>query len=205
MGKDSYIENTCHIVDNKVIVNDRVIYENKTATTPTQLFKEIYRHYDIKYPKFFKMDNLCKLALLVTEILIDHCETIDTKTAVVLSNKAASLDTDRNHQETISDLGNYYPSPANFVYTLPNIAIGEISIKHKLQSENAFFVFNAFNSKFLTNYATTLLARANTSAVICGWTEMDGPSYNGFVYLVRKNDGKASKDKNIDQLFKKSS
>lgn len=205
MNNTTYISTVCQIVDGSVFIDGKQDYTCVSGDGVSAVFKEIYRQYDIQYPKFFKMDNLCKLALLSTEILIRNSEKIDVKTAVVLSNRAASLDTDRNHQETIKNRENYYPSPATFVYTLPNIAIGEISIKHKLQSENAFFVFETFNSEFLTNYAATLMATARTNAVICGWVELDGPSYNGFVYLVRRNDGKNHETKNITQLFKTTS
>jgi len=33
------------------------------AESVDALFRSVYRHYHIDYPKFFKMDNLCKLAL----------------------------------------------------------------------------------------------------------------------------------------------
>ena len=32
------------------------------------------------------------------------------------------------------------------MYTLPNIGIGEISIRHQLKSENGFFVFENYNA-----------------------------------------------------------
>ena len=77
--------------------------------------------------------------------------------ALVLSNKSASLDTDRKHQETINNKDSYYPSPGIFVYTLPNIGIGEISIRHEIRGENAFFVFDVFNAQTLFQYAEALL------------------------------------------------
>ncbi|PIE48996.1 MAG: 3-oxoacyl-ACP synthase [Flavobacteriales bacterium] len=203
MKNTTYISTVCQIVNGSVYIDGKLDYTCVSEDDVSEIFKEIYRQYAINYPKFFKMDNLCKLALLSTEILIRNSKKLDSKTAVVLSNNAASLDIDRKHQATINNIENYYPSPANFVYTLPNIAIGEISIMHQLQSENAFFVFDVFNSEFLSNYATTLLATTNTNAVICGWVEIDGINYNGFVYLVKKGS-KNTKNSDITQLFKTS-
>ena len=66
---------------------------------------------------------------------------------------------------------NYFPSPAIFVYTLPNICLGEISIKHQLKSENSFFIFEEFNSEFTVNYADILLNTKKADQVLCGWVD----------------------------------
>ena len=41
-------------------------------------------------------------------------------------------------QETIQHADSYYPSPALFVYTLPNIVTGEIAIRNKYYGETSF-------------------------------------------------------------------
>ena len=56
-----------------------------------------------------------------------------SRTAIVFANRSSSLDTDFKYQESINSQENYFPSPAVFVYTLPNICVGEISIKHQLK------------------------------------------------------------------------
>ena len=65
------------------------------------------------------MDNLCKLAFLSAEIVLNDSDILkeERNVALVFSNNASSLDTDRKHQEAINDKDNYYPSPAVFVYT----------------------------------------------------------------------------------------
>src|SRR5690606_9811213 len=104
--------------------------------------KQVYKENNSAYPKFFKMDNLCKLAFLASEFLLEDSKigsTTQENMGIVLSNKSSSLNTDRKHQATINDKDNYFPSPALFVYTLPNIMIGEISIRHQIKGENVFF------------------------------------------------------------------
>jgi len=181
-----YIESYCKVKDASVTLNDKLVFEDVT-NEPKSFFKSAYKNLELKYSKFFKMDNLSKLSFLAAEYLFhDNDKIANSNTAIVLSNRASSLDTDRKHQSSIQDKENYYPSPAIFVYTLPNIAIGEISIRHQLKSENAFFVFDTFNADFLCNYAAVLLDKNKAESVLCGWVDVDNEHYEGFLYLVSR-------------------
>ncbi len=158
----------------------------------------------MNYPKFFKMDNLSKLAFLGSELLLNPIikSGVENNIALLFTNKSASLDTDIKYQKSISDDENYFPSPAVFVYTLPNICLGEISIKHQLKSENSFFIFEAFNSDFMTNYANLLIATKKADKVLCGWVEYFNEEYKAFLYLVT-NEGTTEHNKhNIETAFK---
>src|SRR5207244_3795789 len=96
----------------------------------------------------------------------------------------SSLDTDRNYQNTISNKDHYLPSPALFVYTLPNIVIGEIAIKHKITGENAFFVTDAFDPQLLVNQAQITIGPTPAKAAICGWVDYDNGVPDALIYLV---------------------
>ncbi|MCB0456234.1 MAG: 3-oxoacyl-ACP synthase [Flavobacteriaceae bacterium] len=184
MKTNFHIESYCSIKENKVILNGDLIVKIDVKTY-SEFIKHAYKAIDIKYPKFFKMDNLSKLAFVAAEVLLGKEPTNENKNiAIVFSNKASSLDTDRMHQETINSPEYYYPSPAIFVYTLPNICMGEISIKHKLLTENSFFIFNHFNAYYLHAYTNSLLQNKKTEKVLCGWINYDGEDYEAFVYLV---------------------
>ncbi|MBX9448628.1 MAG: hypothetical protein KL787_02435 [Taibaiella sp.] len=65
------------------------------------------------------------------------------------ANQSSSLDTDIRHQNSIQDPGQFYPGPAIFVYTLPNIAIGEVSIRHQLQTESMFLIQEVYDRESL--------------------------------------------------------
>ena len=151
------------------------------------------------------MDNLSKLAFLAAELVLREKINTDKENdiAIVFSNQAASLDTDVKFQESIADEENYFPSPAVFVYTLPNICVGEISIKHQLKSENAFFVFDSFNATFIKNYAAMLLAKNKAEKVLCGWVEYYQEEYNAVVYLVEKEGTTEHNIKTIETIFNK--
>lgn len=133
--------------------------------------KTLYKHLSLKYSKYFKMDYLSKLGFLATEVLLKN-ENIQTETdevAIVLANASSSLHTDVKYQKSISDI----PSPSVFVYTLPNIVIGEISIKNKFYGEHMFFVQSEYNKSELLDYTSSLFNSSTCKFAIVGWVEVD--------------------------------
>lgn len=204
MKSKYYIKSFCHIKDNKIALNGSDIYNSDDSLDFLEFAKTAYRSFDIKYPKFFKMDGLSKLAFLASEVILKKEELNieeENNIAIVFSNKSSSLDTDRKHQESIQDKDNYYPSPAVFVYTLPNICIGEISIKYKLHSENSFFIFDSFNAEYLLNYTNSLLLENKANEVLCGWVEFTGLEYEAFLYLVSLEGTIMHTERDIIKLY----
>ena len=166
----------------------------------SSFIKSAFIHLNTDYPKFFKMDNLSKLAFLAADILLKEQET-NEDTAILLSNRASSLETDRKYQASISNKESYYPSPSVFVYTLPNICIGEISIKHQLHSENSFFIFQQFNANHLHTNAEYLIQNNKASQTLCGWVDFDDKSYEAFLYLVSEHGSIAHTPNEIMRLY----
>ena len=185
MTKENQIMPFCSIQNNKIIVNGKSVFEIDSESF-ADFSKKAYQEFEINYPKFFKMDNVSKLAFIGAELLLKNeiNPEIDNNIALVLSNKSSSLDTDVKYQKSISNPDEYYPSPAVFVYTLPNICLGEISIRHQLKSENSFFIFDKFNPEFLNNYANMLMQTKKAEKVLCGWVDYFEEEYHGFLYLL---------------------
>jgi hypothetical protein len=183
-----YIQSYCHVKNGQLKLNGKIVFKDEPKNTLKVFLKNSYKNQKINYPKFFKMDNLSKLAILASELVLSNIDANEygNNIALVFSNNASSLDTDRKHQKTINEIDNFYPSPAIFVYTLPNIGIGEVSIKHQLKSENAFFIFDEFNASFHHNYESILIQSKKSSAVLAGWVNVDNENYNAFLYLVSK-------------------
>lgn len=204
MKVNNYISNYCVIENNSVILNSGQEFELKNGSF-SEFVKAAYKNFNMEYPKFFKMDNLSKLAFLGSEIILKELvnQEENNNIALVFANRSSSLDTDVKYQSSIADKGNYFPSPAVFVYTLPNICIGEISIKHKLQSENAFFVFEAFNAGFITNYANLLLETNKAEKVLCGWVECYQENYKAVVYLVERQGDLVHNEQTVNTLYNK--
>jgi hypothetical protein len=183
----TYIKSFCTIQNNQVLLNGEVLFSTE-PTAFSDFSKKAYQHLEMNYPKFFKMDNLSKLAFLGAELLLktENNTSEENNTALVFANKSSSLDTDVKYQNSISNPENYYPSPAVFVYTLPNICLGEISIKHQLKSENSFFIFVDYKPEFMEKYCNILLETQKADKVLCGWVEYYNEDYKAFLYLVDK-------------------
>ena len=169
---------TCTIENNTITLNDSVLFSDK-STSFGDFSKKALKALQMDYPKFFKMDNLSKLAFLAAEVLLRPFSQSE-------KNSSASLDTDLKHQATIANPHEYYPSPAVFVYTLPNICLGEISIRHQLKTENSFFVFDSYEQAepFLQQYSQALLAQGKAQSVLMAWVEFLQGDYRAIATLI---------------------
>jgi hypothetical protein len=173
---------SCLISRNKIFKNGQLVFEG--PGTAEKFLDGCYAHFEIVYPKFHKMDLLCKLGFLAAEMLLKeshHEKKYDeTETGLVLCNSHASLDVDLKYAKTISTGA----SPALFVYTLPNIVIGEISIRHHFKGENAFFVFKHFDGNFMAEYVNSLFENKLIKNCICGWVDILKEDYRAMLFLV---------------------
>ena len=188
---DNYITNYCIIRNNKVIINNRIDYVQENFTNFTNFIKSLYKNYQIKYPKFFKMDNLNKLSFITAELLFKNNNFISSYNnediGVVIANSHSSLNTDIKYYDTIKDKSNYFPNPSLFVYTLPNILLGEICIRNKIKGENAFFIFEKFETEFICKYVNNLLDTNKIQSCITGWIDFnDDDDYESVLYLIEK-------------------
>lgn len=206
MTQKTYIQSYITIQNNEIVLNGTSVFKID-PTNFADFSKQAYRNFDIQYPKFFKMDALSKLAFLGAELLLSPITSSEEENniALVLANKSSSLDTDVKYQESISDKENYYPSPAVFVYTLPNICMGEISIRHQLKSENSFFIFDVFNTEFMSNYSNILLNSDKADVVLCGWVEFFNDDYKAFLCTISKEANTKYTNENINTLYNNSS
>lgn len=161
----------------------------------TEFLRACYDAAGVSYPKFFKMDNLCKLAWVGAEWLQQGTGFVSgyapERKGILLQNRAASLDTDLKHAESIARADAYFPSPAVFVYTLPNIAAGEICIRQQIKGSSAFFIFDAFDAEFLYAQAKTYMDSGRVDACIVGIAEWLGNQYELCLFLVEKTPGNA--------------
>lgn len=196
----------CHIKNNSVWLNGERVFSENSETAFRAFLKSVYRHLGLKYAKFFKMDEISKLGFLAAELLLKNADKqrfTENKVGVVFSNSQSTLVTDSLHQESINDYSNFYPSPSVFVYTLPNIMIGEISIRHQFRGENAFFIFEHFNFGFVTDYVNKLIKDGKISACLCGWVDQSASDYEAFLYWTEKKpDIENMVEHNSEQLKK---
>lgn len=150
--------------------------------------RERYRALADPNMKFSKMDDLCKLAYVAScELLAGRRPDCPAeRIGVVLANRNASLDSDMRHQAVIDADDGSGASPAVFVYTLPNIMLGQIAIKHGLKGESTFFAFPDKSCNFIRKYAEGLIAQGRMDAVVWGWCELCGGEYDCELTLTEK-------------------
>ena len=152
------------------ILNDRVIAQLSIV--------EIYRKFIGDYPKFFKMDPLCKLGFIAADLILREISPeFKENIAILLFNRNASLITDRAYQLTINDTDNFFPSPALFVYTLANIVTGEIAIRHKIYGETSFMVIPELDQSLIDREIANIILSSpyisSPSCVLAGWVDFN--------------------------------
>ncbi len=180
-----------HIKNQRAWLNGQALDLN-TADHP--FLKALYKHLNLKYPKFYKMDELSKLGFIASELLLQNptskaaIESLNRdKVGIVLQNLDSTVDVDSSFYDSIIDEEKHFPSPALFVYTLPNIVLGEISIRNKFKGENALFIFEKYNADFGVNYINGLFEKNKIDACIGGWFNANGGEYDAFMYFVAQS------------------
>jgi len=178
------------ITNDKCSLNGLDFYTFKNDKEHSNI-KQLYKFIDLKYPKFYKMDLLSKYGFLASEIIISNNKQLanynDDEIVMIFANSNSSTSTDLKYLETI-EKDKPSPSPSMFVYTLPNILLGEICIKNKWYGENMFFVLESFDSNFLSLYAETLMKENNAKACIVAWVDVSIQNKDVFIALIEKSD-----------------
>lgn len=167
------IKSAVRITDKEVFINKKRLPINALSE---DWLTSIYKTIGTTYPKFFKMDNLCKAGFLAAELCMkesghERREEGDPNWSVVIFNQTSSLDNDQAYQKTIEDPQNYFPSPSIFVYTLSNIVTGEIAIRHKLKGESCSYILPEFDAEAIEETAQMCLAQKGIDNLLIGWVE----------------------------------
>lgn len=180
----SFITGYCLIRNHRVIYNGDIIF--RAENEPADFIDKAFESLQIQYPKYYKMDRLSKMGLMASEVVLKNSQGFQAagpeKRAVLVSNRSSSLDTDRRYLESTRHIA----SPSLFVYTLPNIMIGEICIRHGFKGENVFFIFNEFNAGFMVQQVERLLNKNKADICLAGWVEVLDESYDVFLYCVER-------------------
>jgi len=177
------------ITPNEVKVDGKVMNHNETGGA---LLTELYRTCVGDYPKFFKMDTLCKLGFVASELLLQaegapRFEPREDR-AVVFFNRSASLQADTAYQATIQDPESFFPSPAAFVYTLPNIVTGEIAIRNKYYGETSFLVLEEYDESIVARELQNAFLDPMTKSILGGWLDCtDENHFEAHIFLIDNN------------------
>nr|WP_294794489.1 hypothetical protein [uncultured Mucilaginibacter sp.] len=203
MNINNYITSSCSIANNWVRKDSAVVFTHN-ASSSADFLLSVYQNFQISYPKFYKMDVLSKLGWLASEVLLmdsfDKEAYTPAEVGIVLANSNSSLDSDLRYMKSVADI----PSPALFVYTLPNIMIAEISIRNGFKGEGAFFISEKFDAVFIETYVNNLFINNNIKCCICGWVDVLGDDYKAVLFLVEKEQRENAvlfSKNNMDSIF----
>ncbi len=187
----------CTIHGGRVVVNGAQEFLLESTST-SEFLASAYKGLKLDYPKFFKMDNLSRLAILGTAFLLEQEENLDGNDAVALCfmNAQSSLESDWNHQKLINQ--NRAVSPSVFVYTLPNILMGELAIKHNWHGENLFILANSFNVDDWLDEANKLFLLNKARYCIGGWVNVFEEQYELKLFFAEK--GSSAKTISIEKI-----
>lgn len=182
------LNNWIRITDETVVFNGEKLPHE---TTGNALLTELYRNHIGDYPKFFKMDALCKLGFVASELLLGKEENRFAPRedrAIVFFNRSGSLNADTHFQATIQDKENYFPSPAVFVYTLPNIVTGEIAIRNKYYGETSFIVMEQNDPQVMARQLQNAFLDADTKSILGGWINCDNDNrFDACLFIINEN------------------
>lgn len=159
------------------ILPDRVTLDGKPLPIQSQgagVLSEIYRKYVGDYPKYHKMDALSRLAFLATELLLSRGDVPqDSKRATILFNRTSSVVADRCHLGSIAKPGEFYPSPSVFLGTLPNIATGEIAIRHGYTGETSLYITDFRDEALMEKVVSSSFSQGGFRSLICGFVDCE--------------------------------
>lgn len=184
------ISRFCRISSDLDQANSVRIKTNTIDEIQSNEFSDLYKGASLDYPKYFKMDGISKFGILAAEYLLMGIDLktkyAETEMGIVLSNASGSLDTDTEFQKTINNKVSFFPSPAIFVYTLSNIVMGEICIKHKIKGENMFFLSESIQFDLLESFVSDLFDKQSIEVAIVGWVEYSFGKPDVLLLLVEK-------------------
>ncbi len=150
---------------------------------------DMYRGLNVDYPKFFKMDNLSKMAFVASELLLkdtDNRFLLRDDVAIIFFNSSSSLEVDTEYQKTIQSSDDYFPSPSLFVYTLPNICAGEVAIRNKYCGETSFYILEKLDLKQIFDITNNTLTDNDLTFALVGWLENYRDTFEVKMAIVSK-------------------
>ena len=142
------------------------------------MLTELYRRYVGNYAKYYKMDPLCRLGFIASELLLRKEVSCGTDTSVILFNRSSSVKTDIAYENTIGNGDGYFPNPATFIYTLPNIVTGEIAIRNGWYGETSFYILPHRDDRLIKDIVAASFAENYSRHIIYGW--IDYPADDNF-------------------------
>lgn len=177
---------TVLVESSRILLNDKEVYSSDSGDFQ-DFIRSAFKTVCGPNMKFYKMDSLSKLGYVASEVLLDGIEYGEEDCGLILSGVYGSLDTDIRHQQIIDTETDASASPAVFVYTLPNVVEGEISIRHHIKGENTWFWSDDRTLSDVREYAALSMSAQDMKYCIVGHIDfLNGRYFAKFELLVRR-------------------
>jgi hypothetical protein len=119
------------------------------------------------------------------------------KIAVMLMTGNGCLDVDKRYLHSTETIA----SPSLFVYTLPNIMLGEICIKHGFKGEQLCMVDTLPNETEIQFWVNDILQNRNMDACLCGWVDALEDKQTVHLLWIDKKKGYGFSAENLKAIF----
>lgn len=165
--------------------------KQETTSVGDALLTELYKTKVGGYARFYKMDSLCRLGFVASELLLQaegetRFEARDNR-AVILFGRASSLASDKKYFHSLTDTENYQPGPSVFVYTLPNIVTGEIALRNHYHGETSYYALGRKDEAQMREVTQSALIDTTTQSILCGWVDYeDAAHFEADLCLVQR-------------------
>ncbi|MBP6641937.1 MAG: hypothetical protein KA186_02535 [Flavobacteriales bacterium] len=158
---------------------------------------------EVELPRFVRMDRSSKLVSIAAAPFFAADGALSKypkdRIGMVIMGTHGSMDTDQRYLDQLE--AENHASPGLFVYTLPNIAMGELSIQHGLHGSGLCLLSDAPDIPQLHDACDILLHDHDMEAVICGWSNIfAGSAEATFMVVTAGKEGNWDNDE-LERIF----
>lgn len=173
---------------NDTLIADGVIIaglDKSEAKTTEERLNLFYKKAGFNYLKFFKMDPFCKAGMLCllpfAEYLHSHPRA--SEGGLLLFTDSGCSMADEEHIRLVTEAA---ASPAVFVYTLPNIVLGEWSIFSRWVGYGQCFMLSQFKATYLAERIAAFKSDFPQAPVVASWLSVNDDCLDGILFICHE-------------------
>lgn len=158
---------------------------------------------EVELPRFVRMDRNSKLVSIAAAPFFVPGAALSKypkdSIGMVIMGTHGSMDTDQRYVEQLQ--AENHASPGLFVYTLPNIAMGELSIQHGLHGSGLCLLSDSPDIVQMRDACEILLEDHGMEVLICGWANIfAGSAVATFMVVTTGKEGNWDNDE-LERIF----
>lgn len=161
--------------------------ESESAINVHEHLNSFFKAAGFSYSKFFKMDPLCKAGCLCLMPFVNYMHTHARAAdgGFLLFTNSGCLMADEDHLRLMQQKA---PSPAVFVYTLPNIILGEWSILSGWKGFGQCYVLADFNAAYISQRIKAFEEDFPQTPVVAAWLSVTRHHLDGILFICDNGD-----------------